>query len=99
MEVIYGYARTGREDRIRQFLALLARAEVLGLDPTVAELAGRIRSDLERLGSKLMIEDILIAAIAICHGLPVATGNTRHFARIREAGYALVIENWREPLS
>ena len=91
MEVIYGYARVGRDDRIRQFLALLVRAEVLWLDPTVAELAGRIRSDLERLGSKLMIEDTLIAATAIRHGLPVATGNTRHFVKIQEAGYALVI--------
>jgi predicted nucleic acid-binding protein len=99
MEVVYGYSRVGRDDRIRQFLALLARAEVLWVDTTVAELAGRVRSDLERLGSKLTIEDTLIAATGIRHGLPVATGNTRHFAKIQEAGYPLVLENWRDPLS
>lgn len=99
MEVIYGYSRVGREDRIRQFLALLDRAEVLWLDPTVAELAGRIRSDLEQLGSKLTIEDTLIAATGIRHGLPIATGNTRHFLKVQEAGYPLVLENWRDPLS
>ncbi len=99
MEVIYGYSRTGREDRIRQFLGLLARAEVLWLDPTVAELAGRIRADLERSGNKLTIEDTLVAATAIRHGLPVATGNTRHFAKIQDAGYPLVLENWREQRS
>ncbi|XYI00382.1 type II toxin-antitoxin system VapC family toxin [Sorangium sp. So ce1128] len=97
MEVVYGYSRVGRDDRIQQFLSLLARAEVLWLDPTVAELAGRIRADLERLGSKLTIEDTLIAATAIRHGLPVATGNTRHFVKIQDAGYPLVLENWREP--
>ena len=99
MEVVYGYSRVGRDDRIRQFLALLARAEVLWLDPTVAELAGRIRSDLEHLGNKLMFEDTLIAATALRYGLPLATGNTRHFVKIQEAGYPLVLENWRDPLS
>jgi len=99
MEVVYGYSRVGRDDRIRQFLGLLVRAEVLWLDPTVAELAGRIRSDLERLGNKLTIEDTLIAATAIRHGLPVATGNTRHFAKIQDAGYPLMLENWRDPVS
>lgn len=99
MEVVYGYSRVGRDDRIRQFLGLLARAEVLWLDPTVAELAGRIRSDLERLGSKLTTEDLLIAATALRHGLAVATGNTRHFVKIQEAGYPLVLKDWRDPLS
>ncbi|WP_437962098.1 PIN domain-containing protein [Sorangium sp. So ce119] len=68
-----------------------------GSTTTVAELAGRIRADLERLGSKLTIEDTLIAATAIRHGLPIATGNTRHFVKIQDAGYPLVLENWREP--
>jgi tRNA(fMet)-specific endonuclease VapC len=99
MEVVYGYSRVGRNDRIQQFLDLLAKAEVLWLDPTVAELAGRIRSDLERLGTRLMLEDTLIAATAIRHGLPLATGNTRHFARIQEAGYPLQLEDWRAPTS
>jgi predicted nucleic acid-binding protein len=99
MEVVYGYSRVGRDDRIRQFLTLLTRAEVLWLDPTVAEIAGRIRSDLESLGSKLTIEDTLIAATAVRHGLPVATGNTRHFIKIQEAGYPLVLQNWRDPLA
>jgi predicted nucleic acid-binding protein len=97
-EVVYGYSRLGRDDRLQQFLTLLGRAEVLWLDPTVAELAGRIRADLERLGTKVMIEDILIAATAIRHGLPVATGNTRHFIKIQQAGYALALDNWREPV-
>lgn len=99
MEVIYGYSRRGREDRIREFLAALTRAEVLWLDPTIAELAGRIRTDLERFGRKIQIEDILIAATAIHHGTPLVTGNTRHYANIQEAGYPLLLESWRDPLS
>lgn len=95
MEVVYGYSRVGRNDRIDQFLKLLTSAEVLSLDPTAAELAGRIRSDLEALGTRLMLEDTLIAATAIRHGIPVATGNTRHFSKIRDAGYPLQLEDWK----
>jgi predicted nucleic acid-binding protein len=96
MEVVYGFLRKAQEARLAQFLGALGRAEVLALDATSAELAGRIRSDLEHGGTPLKIEDILIAAIALHHGVPLATGNTKHFARIQDVGYPLVLQNWRE---
>jgi len=36
------------------------------------------------------IEDSMIAAIALCNGLTVVSGNTRHFDRIPH----LQVQNW-----
>ena len=49
-EIVYGFRRMGREDRIAQFEASLAHAEVLPLDVAAARYAGRINADLERNG-------------------------------------------------
>lgn len=49
-EVVYGFRRGGREDRVMQFEASLETAEVLPLDDAAARLAGRINADLERVG-------------------------------------------------
>jgi predicted nucleic acid-binding protein len=97
MEVIKGFSRKGREDQIKRFIAVIDESEVLPLDRTSGELAGRIYSDLERAGLLIGVADVMIAAIAIHHGLPLATGNTSDYARIQEVGYSLMIENWRDP--
>jgi predicted nucleic acid-binding protein len=60
-------------------------------------LAGRIYADLERRGTPVGLADVMIAAGSVHHGLPVVTGNTTHFARVRDAGYGVTLENWREP--
>lgn len=97
MEAIRGYSRLQREDKVQQLLALFTRAEVLPLDETAAELAGRIRGDLDRLGRAMDLPDLMVAAIAPRHHVPVVTGNTRHFGKVQDAGYGLVIQNWRDP--
>ncbi len=38
----------------------------------------------------------MIAAIAIGHGLELATGNTAHFQRVQQLGYPLTLVNWRQ---
>jgi predicted nucleic acid-binding protein len=60
-----------------------------------AELAGRIWAELQRTGKGIGVPDTMIAAIAIHNGLPLVTGNTSDYVRIREVGYPLVLENWR----
>lgn len=97
MEIVKGLSRKRREDAIERFLALLEESEVLTLNKVSAELAGRIYADLERTGQPIGVADILIAAIAIHHGLPLVTGNTSDYARIQVAGYPLALENWRAP--
>jgi tRNA(fMet)-specific endonuclease VapC len=49
-EIVKGFHKLQREDRIEQFLAGLPTVEVLTLDLRSAELAGRIYADLERTG-------------------------------------------------
>jgi tRNA(fMet)-specific endonuclease VapC len=95
MEVVKGLSRKGREDAIARFLEVVDASEVLTLDTISAELAGRIYGDLERAGRDIGVADVLIAAIAVHHGLALVTGNVSDYARIQEAGYPLRLENWR----
>jgi hypothetical protein len=55
--------------------------EILPFDRPAAELAGRIRGDLERIGHLIGVANTMIAAIAIENGLELVTGNTSDFQR------------------
>lgn len=94
-EIIKGFHKLKREDRIQQFLSGLQSVEVLTLDPKSAELAGRIYADLERTGQPIGRADPMIAAIALHHNLTLITGNQIHFKRIQALGYELKLDNWR----
>jgi tRNA(fMet)-specific endonuclease VapC len=85
----------GREDRITQFEASLATAEVLPFDDGAGRLAGRINADLERTGRVIGMPDVMIAAVAIRNGLPIVTGNVTHFEQVRAVGDELTVDNWR----
>ena len=94
-EIIYGFRRIGREDRVTQFETSLPNVEVLPFDTAAARHAGRINADLERSGRTIGMPDVMIAGIALHNGLPLVTGNTAHFEYIRAVGYDLIIQNWR----
>jgi len=95
IEIVKGLHRIGREDRIREFLASIPSLELLSLDVRAAETAGRIYADLERAGQPIGRADPMIAAIALCHGLTLVTGNSSHYRRVQSAGYELKIRDWR----
>jgi tRNA(fMet)-specific endonuclease VapC len=95
MEVVKGLSRKGREDAIEGFLAVASGSEVLTLNEISAELAGRIYADLERLGRLIGVADVLIAAIAIHHGLMLVSGNASDYEHIQAIGYPLPMETWR----
>jgi tRNA(fMet)-specific endonuclease VapC len=94
-EIVYGFRRMGREDRVAQFEASMDATEVLPLDDAAARLAGRINADLERAGRIIGMPDVMVAAIALRSYVPVVTGNVAHFEQVRATGYELAIENWR----
>lgn len=79
MEIVKGFHKLQREDRIQQFLAGLPTVEVLTLDMRSSELAGRIYADLERTGQPIGRADPMIAALAWQHGLTLVTGNVSHY--------------------
>lgn len=59
-------------------------------DDSCVEVAARVRAELERAGTPISPNDLLIAAIASANGRTLVTANTREFGRV--AG--LKIENW-----
>ncbi len=95
MEVVRGLCRLDAHKQLELFLDSLDEAEVLPVDEEVAILAGRIDGALLKAGQQIGINDVLIAATAMHHGLAVATGNLKHYDRIDKAGYPLKLENWR----
>jgi predicted nucleic acid-binding protein len=74
----WGAAQTRRlEEDIR-------RLAVLPVDDDLPRLCGRLRADAAGIGHPLgqprHANDLWIAACAVHYGLPLLTGNTRHFA-------------------
>ena len=99
VEVIRGLRHSGRDHEIPGMMSSFSKAEVLPLDLETAELAGRIHGDLDRAGLPIGRIDPLIAATALRHDLTLATGNVRHFERVRQLGYPLKLEDWRQSTS
>ncbi len=95
LEVVKGWHKLGREDKIQQFFEQIAVAEVLTLELSDAKLAGRIYADLERTGQPIGLADAIIAAIAIQQDLTLVSGNLSHYQRIQALGYSLKLDNWR----
>ncbi len=62
-------------------------------DDASAEAYGRLRADLAAEGMLIGPNDLMIAAIALTHGLIVVTHNTAEFSRV--AG--LTLEDWQTP--
>lgn len=66
--------------------------EILPFDSKAARLYGSIRAELERKGSVVGGNDLLIAATALSQGATLVTHNVREFKRIP----ALPLEDWGE---
>ncbi len=98
-ERLRGYRRALRlgkpfEEQLRQFQMLVASSVVLPVDSAVAERAASIWADLG-VRARRAVGDILIAATASVHGLPLVTRNRRDFERIgRVEGVSLTILDW-----
>ncbi len=95
MEIVRGFQKKQSARRLQQFLSAIAAEEILALDSSAAELAGRIAGDLDRTGQPIGRADPMIAAIAVLHSLELVTGNTAHYQRIQQLGYRLTLVNWR----
>ncbi len=95
IEIVKGWHKLQREDKIQQFFAEISDAELLTLELSDAELAGRIYADLERTGQSIGLADAIIAAIAIQQNLTLVSGNLAHYQRIQALGYSLKLDNWR----
>jgi len=81
-ELAWGAYKLGG-GRLRDVQKLAGALTVLSLSEREALRAGEEMGYLESLGALVDLRDVLIGVIARENGASVATGNARHFRRIR----------------
>ena len=90
-ELLYGAKRSKKQaenlEKIRQFLLPL---EIVPFASEDAERYATIRADLERAGTPIGPNDLLIAATVLENGGILITNNEKEFKRVSK----LKIENW-----
>jgi tRNA(fMet)-specific endonuclease VapC len=90
-ELIYGARKSGRiADNLRTLEEFFGTISSLPFDDRCAEEYGVIRAELERAGTRIGPNDLLLAATARAQGAVLVTHNVREFSRV--AG--LRIEDW-----
>ena len=90
-ELEVGTRRSASPKRRRsQLRDLVGPMRVLPLDKAEANVAARIRVELERAGEPIGPMDTLIAATALRHGATLVTHNVDEFERVN----GLAIEDW-----
>lgn len=90
-ELMYGAHKSARPDQNRAALTVLFLPLVLvPFDAQAAALAGELRAYLERAGTPIGPNDLLIAAQSLALDVPIVTANEREFRRVPN----LRVENW-----
>ena len=90
-ELFYGAYKSQRQIKNLELLREFFSAVIsLPYDGEAAEIAGRGRAKLSKLGTPIGPYDLQIAAIALANGLILVTHNTREFQRIQ----GLQLEDW-----
>ncbi len=89
-EIAFGLARKPSTARERAYADLQQIVEVVPLDEAVARHYARIREHLERGGTPIGPNDLLIAAHAAALDAILVTDNEREFGRVP----GLQVENW-----
>ncbi len=96
-EIMQGLHHMNRVAQAADFVVWTESCEVLEFDSKTAHLAGEIGGALMRTGRIIGVSDTCIAAAALRHKRVLVTGNVRHYDHVRAAGFALEIDNWRDP--
>lgn len=89
-ELRFGVARATTHRLAQRLDLILEQIPALALESPVEEHYADIRNVLERGGTPIGPNDLLIAAHARALGLVLVTGNLREFDRVS----GLVVENW-----
>jgi len=93
-ELLYGALRSRDVAKsLGDVRTYIAGFKSLDFDGPAAEHYASIRADLAAKGTPIGPNDLMIAAIALAHGLTLVTHNTAEFSRV--AG--LTLEDWQTP--
>jgi tRNA(fMet)-specific endonuclease VapC len=89
-ELRFGCLKRQSPALTRQVEMVLAALPVLAFDRPADAVYAEIRNELERSGRPIGPNDLLIAAHARALNVPLVTGNSSEFGRVR----GLAVENW-----
>lgn len=92
-ELLFGAAKSKqKKDNLEKVERFLDPFEIKMFDDSAAYVYAKIRYDLEKEGSVIGPNDLLIASIVKTNKGVIITGNIREFSRIK----GLKIQNWVE---
>ncbi len=92
-ELRYGaYNSQKVKENLKNIDNFLRKVEVPPLQEGAADIFGKLKVELRRIGRMIEDFDILIASITLSHGGILVTNNVEHFKKIRGLSY----ENWLE---
>lgn len=92
-ELIYGARKSHNvQENLQRLNELSEIIAILPFSTEAALIYGDIRSDLEKRGTPIGSNDLIIAAHALSLDLVLVTNNTKEYNRIKK----LKIENWAE---
>lgn len=89
-ELRYGVARSGSSILASRVDQLFEAVEMLRFEPEADRRYGRIRAELEKAGTPIGGNDLLIAAHVLAVDAILVTDNIREFKRVK----GLRVENW-----
>ena len=89
-ELRFGALKKGSKRLSAQLETVLSAVDIVSLEEPVDQRYAELRVALERAGTPIGGNDMLIAAHALALGLIVVTANEREFSRVP----GLVVENW-----
>ena len=90
-ELFYGAFKSKKSTKTLKILnEFLNSFETIGFNDNIAEIAGKIRADLEKKGTPIGPYDLIIGATTIYKNLILVTHNTKEFSRIDK----IKIEDW-----
>jgi len=89
-ELRYGATKKGSPELSSQLELVLGALEILPLERPADAEYGAVRTQLERAGTPIGANDLLIAAQALALGYTVVSDNDKEFSRIKD----LRCENW-----
>jgi len=91
-ELRFGVTKSGSSKLAKQLSKILDQLPILPLAQSIEDDYAPIRNHLERLGTPIGPNDLLIAAHAQLLGLTIVTANVNEFSRVPN----LMVENWLE---
>ncbi len=76
------YKSAKPEEEAKKVRRLLDTLDILEFSVAASETFGKLSNELSRNGREIGDFDLLIASIALTHGEPLVTRNSRHFSQV-----------------